>query len=172
MKRWAAAVALAAAGCGTRDPGGDPPQTPPAFASLAEDFVYQSLALSPVAATGAGYHVHNGVRLDEQLDDYSAAGVERARRFYASFRDRIAAIRPESLTPDDRADFDIVSDQVALGLLELDEIQNYRHNPTVYVELIGNALFSPWVLEYAPKPERVRHIIARLEKVPALVEQA
>ncbi len=37
-----------------------------------------------------------------------------------------------------------------LSLLELDKIQSYRHNPTVYVELVGNALFNPFVLEYAP----------------------
>jgi uncharacterized protein (DUF885 family) len=54
----------------------------------------------------------------------------------------------------------------------LNTIQSYRHNPTTYVELIGNALFSPYVLEYAPKPERFRHIIARLQKLPGLLDQA
>ena len=61
---------------------------------------------------------------------------------------------------------------ISLQLLELDEIQNWRHNPTVYVEMAGNGLFYPWSLDYAPKAERYRHIIARLEKIPALVEQA
>src|SRR5262249_56799205 len=42
----------------------------------------------------------------------------------------------------------------------------------MYVELIGNALFNPLVLEYAPKPQRIRHIIARLGKIPTLTEQA
>ena len=51
-------------------------------------------------------------------------------------------------------------------------IQSYRHNPTVYVELIGNALFNPLVLEYAPKPERMRDIIARTQKIPAFLDQA
>src|SRR5579862_2623341 len=39
------------------------------FSKLSEDFVYGSLALSPVSATGAGYHEHRGVHLDEKLDD-------------------------------------------------------------------------------------------------------
>src|SRR5262249_35730596 len=47
-----------------------------------------------------------------------------------------------------------------------------KHNPTVYVELAGNALFTPSVLEYAPKEKRFGHIIKRLEKLPALFEQA
>src|SRR5581483_7756165 len=54
----------------------------------------------------------------------------------------------------------------------LDEIQSHRHNPTLYVEIIGNALYSPYVLNYAPLPDRFRHIIARLVKVPELIRQA
>src|SRR5207302_9071329 len=57
-------------------------------------------------------------------------------------------------------------------LLELNTIQGYKHNPTVYVELTGNALFAPYVLEYAPKDRRYQHIIRRLEKIPTLFAQA
>ena len=88
------------------------------------------------------------------------------------FRSRLDKWNAADLSPEQRADFEIVSDQIALGLLELDTIQSYRHNPTLYVELIGNALFNPLVLEYADKPQRIRHIIARLGKVPGLLEQA
>lgn len=146
---------------------------PASFSQLSEEFVYTTLALSPVSATAAGYHEHKGVRLDEMLDDLSAAGIEEQRRFYAGFRDRLAqATKPAQLDPEDRADYDIIQDQIALNLLEFDEIQSYRHNPTLYVELIGNALFNPHILDYAPRNVRLRHIIARMEKIPALVEQA
>jgi uncharacterized protein (DUF885 family) len=56
--------------------------------------------------------------------------------------------------------------------LELDEIQSYRHNPTVYVELVGNALYTHYTLHYAPDRERFHHIIERLKRIPALVQQA
>jgi uncharacterized protein (DUF885 family) len=147
-------------------------QQPPAFSKLTEDFVYGSLALTPVAATQAGYHVHGKVRLDERLDDYSAAGIEEARKFYRSFHERLAAFKPESLSPEERADYQIIQNQVELALLDLDEIQSYRHNPTVYVELVGNALFNPFVLEYAPLDTRYGHIVQRLTRIPALMEQA
>src|SRR5262249_42199495 len=45
-------------------------------------------------------------------------------------------------------------------------------NPTVYVELAGNALYTPYVLNYAPKDQRFGHIVKRMEKLPALMEQA
>ena len=40
------------------------------------------------------------------------------------------------------------------------------------MELVGSALFDPYVREYAPKADRYRHIVARLSKVPTLVGQA
>jgi uncharacterized protein (DUF885 family) len=142
------------------------------FSTLSRDLIYGSLALSPVTATATGYHQHNGVALDEQLDDYSQAGIEAQRRFYAGFETRIAAVNPASLDREQQADLEIVRNNLALSLLELDTIQSYRHNPTEYVELAGNALFNPYVLNYAPKDQRFRQIIRRLEKIPALFGQA
>jgi len=148
-------------------------QTNSNFASLEEEFIYTALAISPVAATSAGYHRHNGTNLDRQLDDFSPAGIELQRKFYNNMRDRLRQTTDKQpLSPEDRADYDIIQDQIGLALLELDSIQSYRHNPTVYVELIGNALFNPLVLEYAPKPERLRDIIARTAKIPAFLAQA
>lgn len=147
-------------------------EAPVSFPQLAEDFVYGSLAISPVAATSAGYHEHNGVKLDEQIDDYSAAGLTNQHNFYTSFRDRLSKVDREKLSAEDRADYDIIHDQIAASLLELDTIQSYRHNPTVYVELAGNALFNPYVLEYAPKPARFRQIIERLTRLRALFQEA
>ena len=69
------------------------PPPPPAadFSKLVEDFTYGTLALSPSAATQAGYHEHNGVSLDEALDDYSPAGpggVDAQRLFYQDIQRR------------------------------------------------------------------------------------
>lgn len=142
------------------------------FDSVAEEFVLGTLALAPASATQTGYHEHKGVKLDEALDDYSPQGIAAQRQFYTDFSSRLAKLDNGALTAEQRADLQIMTDQIALGMLELDKIQNYRHNPTVYVELVGNALFNPFVLEYAPKPQRIRQIIARLGKIPALLDQA
>jgi len=149
-----------------------PPLAQPDLSSLTDDFVHGSLALSPVGATSAGYHQHNGVRLDEQIDDFSAAGIDQQHKFYSDFHNRLAVIAQDSLSPEDRADYQIIDNQINLSLLELEKIQSYRHNPTGYVELVGNALFNPFVLEYAPLETRYRQIIQRLQKIPALVQQA
>ena len=143
-----------------------------AFDTLVEDFTYGTLALSPVAATQAGYHEHNGVSLDAALDDFSPSGLDARRDFYQGIQARIDALDAAALDREQRADLEIVKNNLGLAFLELDTIQSYRHNPTIYVELAGNALYAPYVLNYAPVDRRFAHIIARLAQVPALVEQA
>jgi len=138
---------------------------------LVSDFVYGSLALSPVSATGAGYHKHKELALDEMLDDYNSANFDSQRKFYEGIQGRVAELEKSELNAEQRADLDIVKNYLGLVFLEFDTIQSYKHNPTIYVELVGNALFTPYMLNYAPQEQRFTQITRRLEKIPALVEQ-
>jgi uncharacterized protein (DUF885 family) len=147
-------------------------RAPEEFGPLAEEFVYSTLEFSPVSATAAGCHQRPGKNLDEMLDDFSPEALEAQRRFYRGFQERLAKLNSAAWGAEDRVDYGIVLDQIELALLELDHIQSYRHNPTLYVESAGNAMFSPYVLEYAPAPVRMRHIVARLEKLPAFLATA
>ena len=120
------------------------------FAALSEQFMKDGLALSPSSASQAGYHVHvdpktgQNIELDAELDDLSLKAMDEQRAFYARWRERFRAETPlATLNAQDRADWQLIDDQIGLNLLEFDKIQNYRHNPTVPVELIGNALFLP-----------------------------
>ena len=142
------------------------------MAGLAEQFVYQSLAFSPVTATSSGYHTHHGVPLDQLLDDMSEQSFSQQREFYLATRKELAKLEENTADAEMDADGVILRNQVELTLLELTEIQSYKHNPTLYVETVGNGLFNLYALESAPKEERFRNIIARLEKVHSLVEQA
>ena len=142
------------------------------FDQLVDDFVFGTLALSPTNATGVGYHLHHGASLDDMLDDFSPAGIAAARTLQSDIETRIARLDAASLDAQQRADIDIMHDALGASRLEFDEIQGYRHNPTTYVELLGNGLYSPYVLQYAPAPERYRHIINRMLKIPELIRQA
>ena len=142
------------------------------FEQLVDDFVFGTLALSPTTATSFGYHVHHGASLDDMLDDFSPAGLAAARDLLHEMDARIAKLDAASLDAEQRADIDIMRNAIGASRLDLDEIQSYRHNPTTYVELLGNGLYSPYVLQYAPIGERYRHIINRLNKVPELIRQA
>jgi uncharacterized protein (DUF885 family) len=142
------------------------------FSDLEEEFTYTTLSFSPVSATAAGLHNYGGKNLDQTLDDVSIGSFDRQRQFYHRFQNRLEKLQRDRLTPQDQADYDIIRDQIGLGLLELDLIQSYAHNPTLYVELIGNALFTPFVQEYAPKNKRFEDIIARLRQFPIFIDNA
>jgi len=151
----------------------------PKFLALCDQFVKESLALSPVGASQAGYHKHidpktkKTIELDAELDDVSAKGFDEQLRFYREWRQRFQKETPiASLNPEDAADYRLIDDQISLGLLELEKIQNYKHNPTVYVELLGNGLFLPLTQDYAPKDVRVGHVISRIGQIPRFLEQA
>jgi uncharacterized protein (DUF885 family) len=161
-----ALFALASLGCG----GGDNSQV--TFDKLVAEYTHTTLSFSPVAATAAGYHFHNGAYLNEALDDFDSNGLKKQRQFFEDFRGRLAKVDLAALTPEDRADYDLIHDNLTLQLAELTTLESYKHNPTLYVELVGNALFTPFVLEYATMEERYKHIIARLQKIPALLGQA
>jgi uncharacterized protein (DUF885 family) len=143
------------------------------LSELVREYVFTTLRFSPIAASSAGYHEHNGVRLDELLDNYEESELAKIRQYLREFRDRLNRnVNAAQLNPEDRADYDIVTGHMRQWEVELDTIQNYKHNPTVYVELAGSALFQPLVVEYAPLETRYRHIIARLRALPAFYQQA
>ena len=148
------------------------------FAELSDRFMKDSLALSPSGASQAGYHKHvdpktgKTIELDALLDDMSLEAMAEQRAFYQRWRERFRDETPVSaLDPQDAADWQLVDDQIGLNLLEFDKIQNYRHNPTVPVELIGNALFLPLTQDYAPHDVRVGHVLSRVEAIPRLLTQ-
>src|SRR4029453_11721862 len=101
------AVLVALVSCSSPPPS--PKSAPVDFNKLTDDFMYGELALTPVSATQAGYHEHNGMPLDEALDDYSAAAIEAQRRFYQSIQERVAAIDAHALDGEQQADLKITA---------------------------------------------------------------
>jgi uncharacterized protein (DUF885 family) len=149
------------------------------FSALEDQFVKEFLALSPVNASQAGYHKHvdsksgKTIMLDAQLDDLSPEAIKMQVDFYHSWRQKFSTSTPiASLSPEDAADYRLIDDQISLGLLEFEQIQNYKHNPTVYVELLGNGLFLPLTQEYASKQIRVGDVISRISQIPRFTQQA
>jgi len=148
------------------------------FDRLAEQFMYDSLALSPMNASQAGYHKRvdptsgKTIELDAVLDDLGPQGIGAQRTFYRQWRERFRNINPNSLSKEQAADWQLVFDQINFSLLELEKIQSYRHDPTTYVELIGNAIFLPMTQSYAPVDVRMGHVLSRIDQIPRAMQQA
>ena len=135
-----------------------------AIEKLDEGFVKETLALSPTTASSQGYHAHNGVDLDELLDDYSPAGMQKAAALYRHYLSEVVRLAHGNESMEDRTDLDIIRLQCEAQLLDLEHIRSYRHNPTGYVEMIGNGIYQPFVQNYAPEHARLAQITARIER--------
>ena len=77
-----------------------PAQANAKFAEMTDQFVKDSLALSPVSASQAGYHKHTDpktgktIDLDAQLDDVGPQGMAAQQRFYSAWRKRFQTETP------------------------------------------------------------------------------
>src|SRR5579859_5649979 len=66
---------LTTAGCAHRTPTSQLP-------ALVDEFVYTTLAFSPVTASGQGLHTWKGRNLDTELDDIRARTIQQQRNYY------------------------------------------------------------------------------------------
>ena len=149
------------------------------FAELSEQFVKESLALQPTNASAAGYHKHTNkksgetIELDSLLEDMSGKALSNQRKFYSDWQERFSKETPfDSLNTQDQADWKLINDQISLNLLDLENIQSHKFNPTGVVELIGQSLFQPLSSNYAPEKVRLQHVISRINQIPRLLKQA
>jgi len=148
------------------------------FEKAAGQFMRESLVLSPVNASQAGFHKYTDpktgrvVELDALLDDLGPAGVETQKKFYSDWQQRFQKFDRTTLSKEDNADLQLIDDQIAYSLLEFDRIQSYKHNPTGYVEFVGNALFLPMSQNYAAADVRMGHVLARIGEIPRAMNQA
>ncbi len=148
------------------------PAKPLPFADLTAEFVYATLALSPPAATAAGYHQHRGILLDERLEDWTPGGAAARLAHWRQWEERLREWEEDPLENEERADLQLMRRVTALALFELERARSHESQPAMYVESLGQALFAPWTLEYAPLAERWQHLEARLQAAPAFLQAA
>jgi hypothetical protein len=115
------------------------------FLDKSQRFVLDQLALSPVEAGQTGYHQHNGVSLDTQLDDSSPQSIATERSLLLAGQECFAAI--SGLSAEDAADLALLRDNIESSLFQLDRVQSFRYQPQGYVEMIGSGLFFPLTLK-------------------------
>jgi uncharacterized protein (DUF885 family) len=132
-----------------------------------QEYLDLLVAISPETATSLGLHKN-----DADLDDRTTAGfdkaVERQKAMLDALKERFKAPR---LSASGRTDLTML-----LGALEVDirtkRVQRpLQRQPDIYASPL-NAIFFMTARDYAPAAERARNVVARLEKIPKVVEAA
>jgi uncharacterized protein (DUF885 family) len=132
-----------------------------------QEYLDMLVEISPETATALGLHKNDG-----DLDDRSIAGfdkaVDREETFLKSLKERFKSSRLGAAGRTDLA--------MLLGALEVDirtkRVQRpLQRMPDLYASPL-NAIFLMTARDYAPAADRARNVVARLEKIPKVIEAA
>lgn len=121
----------------------------------------------PTGGTVAGYHQY-----DTKLEDLAASSIDAEVAALDSFERRVEAIPAASLDQTTRADREMVLNQIRSRRLTLHTIRPWAKNADLYSSLCANAAFTLMERKFAPADERLRSLVAREKKMPALLAAA
>lgn len=138
-----------------------------AFQGLSQRYFDEVLALQPVEATGLGDH-----RYDDKLDDVSAAGRERRLTLDRELLDAVRALDVAHLSRAHQVDAQLLASRLEYDAWELTDFEDWRWNPLVYTDLAGGSIYSLLARDFAPLPDRLRKVGARLGELPRFLAQA
>ncbi|MDX1516790.1 MAG: DUF885 domain-containing protein [Woeseiaceae bacterium] len=138
-----------------------------AFENLAQEFLSDLPNFSPVAATLAGDH-----RADDRLDRVDAEARRRRTALYREYQEALRAIDRSQLSRANQVDYELLQHEVESSLWALNVLQEWAWNPLVYVNTAGSAIYGLLARDFAPLPERLGNVAARLEQLPRFFEQA
>ncbi len=132
------------------------------FNTLSEQYFQQVyFKYSPTAGTSAGLHQY-----DTQLEDYSAAGIQKQIAALHDWEKKIAAIDPSALDAEPAADRDILLNSIRAQLLQLEVIRGWEKNPDNYSTGVTNAIFTIMERPYAPVNVRLHAAVEREKLIP------
>ncbi len=136
------------------------------FATISDRYFQEMLPLTPVTATQFGEH-----RYDGGLDDVSAAGEAKRTALARDLLSQLDALERAQLSRAHQVDARLLTNELQYVLWQSEQLQEWRWNPLLYTELAGNSIYLLMARDFAPLPDRLRNVSARLGELPRLLSQ-
>jgi hypothetical protein len=139
-----------------------------AWDRLADEYFDQVyFKFGPSDGTSDGFHQY-----DAQLEDYSRAGIDAEVAALHVFEKRVAAVDSRALDETRAADRELVLTNIQGTLLMLESIRPWEKNPDFYSSGVSNSVYVIMIRKFAPVDERLRSVVAREGKMPAVFAAA
>jgi uncharacterized protein (DUF885 family) len=168
-----AAVMAGVAGCALMSPPAPtppPPQGPTstdtAFEAISKRYLDEMTALTPVNATSLGEH-----RFDGELDDVSTKGYERRVALAHELLGEVQALASTEMSRANQVDAHLLESELQYQIWRVEQLAEWRWNPLVYTEMTGNGIYLLLARDFAPLPDRLRSVGARLAELPRFLSQ-
>jgi uncharacterized protein (DUF885 family) len=148
-------------------PASPPPPAPDEqFETIAKRYLREFPELSPVRATGLGDH-----RFDGRLDDVSAEGWEAQAAFADAYLSALEPIDASRLSRSNQVDLLLLRHALEYQRWSVRTLAEWRWNPLIYTSIAGDSLYALLARDFAPLPERLGNIAARLDEMSRLLAQ-
>jgi uncharacterized protein (DUF885 family) len=122
---------------------------------------------SPTAGTSAGLHQY-----DTQLEDYSAANIQKEIAALHTYEKKVAAIDPSALDASVAGDREILLNNIRSTLLTLEVIRSWEKNPDIYSSGITGSAFTIMERPFAPPDARLKSLVEREKQMPQVLLEA
>lgn len=137
------------------------------YARFAREYLDWYYAAHPVRSTNLGLH-----RYDARVQDMSAEAFQRQAKELHGWLARLERLDRAALTGDAVFDVRILENAIRAELLELEEERGWQRNPMLYNSVVASGLSALSQREFAPVAERMRSLMARMERIPSVVAAA
>lgn len=138
-----------------------------AFNKLTDEYFDEAFRSHPTWATDIGVHTYDG-----DLNGFSEAErTEQAAKLKA-YLSKYEAVNPNQLDKFSRLDLQMLIAHIKGNLLELESIQSWKTNPDVYSSHASAAIFALMKRNFAPAQERLKSVISREKRIPAILDEA
>jgi len=137
------------------------------WSKLVDSFFDEYFKLNPTEATARGFHQY-----DSDLEDYSRRGIDNQIAFVNNYRSRLNNFDSKLLPLEERQDYQLVANNLESTLLELGDIRSWEKNPDGYSSGLTESAFVIMSREFAPPEKRLRSLIEREKKMPAVLVAA
>jgi len=136
------------------------------FEALSKRYIDEFGRYSPVSATQLGDH-----RFDGELDDLSAAGRARSLAWNKGVLGELQAIERARLSRANQVDAAMLDNQLRYAIWTEERFRDWSWDPLIYTQLAGQSVYGLLARDFAPLPQRLGAVTARLERLPGLLEQ-
>lgn len=137
-----------------------------AFYRRAEEWLSRVLELNPVMATQMGDH-----RWDDRFSDNTAEALENQYREMLTASAEFEAMDVDSFELDVRIDHTLVVQILKSSVRSYEAIQRHRRDPSSYLNEVTGGVFMLIMKDFAPLPQRLRSVLARVWEAPRVLAQ-
>ena len=133
------------------------------FSAFVDDYFSALFDFSPTSGTASGFHQY-----DARLENLTASAIQLRIQRIKTLDARLKNLRTNTLNETDSIDAEILEGQIHTELLDLETIESWKKNPMPYIVLSGGSIDALMKRNFAPPPERLRSLIARLRQIPSV----